>query len=473
MKFASLTLLQPHHDRLKSLLFTSDGKERAAYLLCGKADIKADPWTGTRHDKFVSHKVVPVDQRDVVDHSSRHVSWKTGSFVRMLKEAQDNNLVVAIVHSHPTGLVGFSQQDDRNEPDLCQLAINRNGVGTQVLSLVFDSHGGITGRIWDDPKVCLPLSLIRVFGERFVLHYCGRGQGELAESLNRQALAFGDSLNEDLSQLRVGVVGCGATGSAVLSFLPRHGVRHIAVFDKDIVEESNLNRLHGATLADARAERLKVDVAERGVAELGLGGQVAKYPYWIDDPRCHDALKASDIVFGCTDDNAGRVILNRLPFYYGIPVIDIGLKFEVTDSVPPRMQLCDGRVSVVHPGTSCLLCSSVINLSLAREDFLKRVNPEEYARLRKEGEAYVIGEGNPAPAVGCFTTEVACMALSELIHRIQGFRGEGNEYAQRVRRFNKPGMGDRKQRETRRCNVCGSEEKWGLGDRNNFLGLVG
>jgi molybdopterin/thiamine biosynthesis adenylyltransferase len=46
-------------------------------------------------------------------------------------------------------------------------------------------------------------------------------------AFQRQALAFGQALNQDLVALRVGVIGCGGTGSAVAMLLARLGVGQI------------------------------------------------------------------------------------------------------------------------------------------------------------------------------------------------------------------------------------------------------
>ena len=40
----------------------------------------------------------------------------------------------------------FSPQDDANEPDLMQLAVNRNGDGTNMLSVILTADGRFAGR---------------------------------------------------------------------------------------------------------------------------------------------------------------------------------------------------------------------------------------------------------------------------------------------------------------------------------------
>lgn len=466
----SLTLQEQHLRHLREMLFREDGRERAAYVLCGQAFIESDPWDKKPHRKFISYEVLPVPEDEIISCSQTHITWKTDSLVRALKLAQAKELTIAIFHSHPGGLADFSEQDDVNEPDLLELAQNRNGSDTQMLSVIVTPEGKLVGRLWVSQQEHISLRMIRVIGESFRLHYPGRGQGISAPALHRQALTFGKAFNQDFSVLRVGVVGCGGTGSAVAMLLPKMGVRQIALFDKDVVEDTNLNRLHGATQTDADAKRPKVENIARSLIELGLGVQVRPYQAWIGEPECRDALKACDVIFGCTDDHAGRLRLNRFAYYYATPVFDMGLAIEVSQGEPPEIQALDGRVTVLAPGHTCLLCRGIINPVVAREESLKRNNADEYER--QKAEAYVLGEGNPSPAVVLFTTDVAIMAVEELTHRLQGFRGEGGAVAQRVRKFHL--MTDRRQagNPDPYCPVCGSAQCWGRGDIVPFLDQV-
>ena len=73
------------------------------------------------------------------------ITWKTGSFVSMLKQAEACGQTVAIVHNHPSGIINFSAQDDANELDLTQLAVNRNGIGTNILSVILTVDGQLAG----------------------------------------------------------------------------------------------------------------------------------------------------------------------------------------------------------------------------------------------------------------------------------------------------------------------------------------
>lgn len=474
MIVARLILQEFHINRLSEILIAGDGQERAAYVLCGVANIASDPWDNQQHLKYISHEVLTIPEDEVISRSHLHITWKTNSFVRALKIAQTKGLALAVFHTHGTGFACFSEQDDANEPDLLELAQNRNGADTKILSVIMTPAGELVGRLWISRDSYAPLQTIQVVGQSIRLHYEGRGQGELAPMFHRQALAFGPALTQDLSKMRIGIVGCGATGSAVAMLLPRMGIQKIALFDKDWVEDTNLNRLHGAKQRDADAKRLKVEVLQQELMELGFGSQVKTFPTWISDPLCYDALKSCDLVFGCTDDNAGRIFLNRFAYYYATPVIDMGLAIEVSNDEPPEIKALDGRVTFLLPNLpnhACLLCRGIVNTTRAREESLKRNNPVEYERQKTE--AYVLGEGNRSPSVVIFTTSVATMAIEELIHRLQGFRGANSTVAQRVRKFNlmmdcKPGASSNSN-----CSVCGLSDCWGIGDIEPFLNLVG
>ena len=468
----SLTLRSDHLDGLKRHLLREDKHERAAYILCNRVRIGNDPWDRHSHEKFLTSKILSVPDEDIIDSTPTRVTWQTRSFAQALKSAQINNAIVAIVHNHPTGMTEFSSQDDENEPDLLQMAKNRNGPDTIIISLLLTADKQLAGRVWRDPSPSgsIPLKIIREVGSRIKLHYPDRFKNMNLPAFSRQALAFGEALNQDLRQLRIGVVGCGGTGSAVATLLARLGVGQIALFDKDIVDLTNLNRLHGARQVDADSMLPKVTVVARSITEMGLGVRTIPINAWIGDPTCRDALKSCDVIFGCTDDHDGRLFLNRYAYYYLTPVIDIGLAIDVGKGTLPEILALDGRVTVLGQDHVCLVCREIINPQIAASEALKRQNPTEYEK--RKAEAYVVGEGNPRPAVVTFTTELACMAVNELIHRLQGFRGTDGDSRNRVRKFHLnedrlPGHVPRAA-----CMVCGSDDILGKGDVEPFMGRI-
>ncbi len=467
MTISTLTIRENHYQDLRQFLLRTDQNEHAAYVLCRKAVVGFDPWERQRHEKLLVVDVVPVPDADVVEAAPNLVTWATTSFVSQLKRAHRDGLVVGVAHSHPQGPLSFSSQDDLNEPDLAQLAENRNGAGTQLLSVVMTGDGELRARLWMSCKGFIPVRLIRVIGRRIRLFYPNRGKGLAAVSHHRQALALGCAFTEDIRRLKIAVVGCGGTGSAMVALLARLGVGQLALFDNDIVDTTNLNRLHGAGQADADAMRSKVEVVARSVTELGLGVRVITAQAWVGDPEYRDMLKACDVIFGCTDDHDGRLLLNRYAYYYLTPVFDTGLAIDVTREEPPEIRAMDGRVTVLYPGHTCLACREVVSPARARDEDLRRRTPDVYEKRKLE--SYVVGGDDPNPAVVTFTTETATMAVNELIHRIQGFRGENGAVDQRIRKFNL-GVDVRASKQARDgCRICGDNSVWGCGDTTQFL----
>lgn len=469
MTCVDLTLHEAHEDRLRTLLARADDVEAAAYVLLGSSEIARDPWTGRRRLRLISHEVVPILEEDMVSADARHVSWRTNGFVALLGRAKREGFVPAIVHSHPGGRPVFSEQDDRNEPELYEIIVNRNGPGMPLASILLAGEREWSGRLWKDRGRPIPFDHVAIVGHRFRQMRPASGTKAGGEFLDRQIRMFGPKTVDLLRSLRVAVVGCGGTGSAVAMLLAHLGVGSLVLLDEDIVEASNLNRLHGATRADADAMRAKVEVVAASIAAMGIGVRAVPIRRWVDHTDARDALKACDVIFGCTDDHGGRMMLDRYARFYGVPVIDSGLAIEPR----PEGGFADmsARVTILFDGAPCLACRGVVDGVVAAEEAIKRADPAEHDRRKRE--AYVHGGGDPAPAVVTCTTQAAAMAVDELLQGVTDFRGEGGWAWNRVRRLDRgterrPGAHPRLG-----CSICGDPSIVGRGDIDPFLDRVG
>jgi molybdopterin/thiamine biosynthesis adenylyltransferase len=468
MTLLDVVLQERHLVELRTLLERPDGTEAAAYLLCGQSLIGRDPWERRTRRRLTSYQVVAIPPAAGDSASTTHITWSTDSFVRLLRRARDENLVAGIIHTHPNGPVAFSEQDDDNERDLLQLARNRNGAETSLFSMLWANDSELRARLWEHPKQATDAEVVSVVGPLLKFHYRATASASV-EAFARQSLAFGPKLTAQLRRLRIAVVGCGGTGSATAVLLARLGIGNLLLIDDDIVDVTNLNRLHGATRADADGMRPKVEVLAREIAGMALGTRVVPLQAWVGDPIARDALKSCDIIFGCTDDHDGRLLLNRLAYFYLIPVIDLGLAIEAAPGGGVRD--LTGRVTLLGPDAPCLLCRQIIDAVTARDESLRRQHPEEYERRKREG--YIRGGGNPAPAVVTFTTATACLAVDELLQSLTEFRGREGSVWQRVRRFDL--MADRRPGATQdpACPICSDRTYWGRADIEPFLDRTG
>ena len=133
--------------------------------------------------------------------------------------------------------------------------------------------------------------------------------------------------------------------------------------------------------------------------------------------RAARRLIGADLIFGCTDDNAGRLVLSRLSTYLLTPVIDCGVL--LSSGVDGKLTGIDGRVTVMAPGHACLVCRGRIDVARASAELL---TPEE--RRRREDEGYAPALGANEPAVVTFTTAVAAAAVGEMLERFIGYGPE-------------------------------------------------
>lgn len=465
MSRITFTILEEQRALLQRSIFR-DESEYAALLLCGRSRSR-DPWTGEEEERLVARELIEVPESAFIKRSPVGFTWSTAPFYQAVKRAEPQDLAVAVIHSHPAGYLRFSDADDIAEKETFEIAFNRLESDRPHLSLIMTPDGRLAARCYGPNLKPQPIEMIRVIGRRWRFSYPDVKGATARPAFDRQVRAFGQQSTLDLSQLRIGIVGCGGTGSAVAALLARIGVRHLALFDTDFIDETNLNRLHYSTRVDANLRRLKVDALGEAIAEIGLPISVARIPRHVEDIEARDALKSCDVIFGCTDDHLGRNVLNRLAHFYLIPIIDLGLLID------PRSDggydAFDGRVTVVQPGSPCQVCRGLIKSDIMLDEGLRRKDPAVYEQRRRAG--YVVDMADPSPVVVTFTTEVATMAVNELFQRLNAFRGENGAASERVRRFDEVKEADLLPSGKSRpgCKLCDRRRYDGRGDMEPFL----
>ena len=461
----TFTILAQHYRQLRASLLR-DENEYGALLLCGRSR-QVDPWTGVIEERTLVREVIELPDDAFLERTPTSLVWSTTPLFRLAKSAMAKDYAICVAHSHPGGGLFFSKFDDVADKESFEIVFGRMETERPHLAMVMDDQGEFLVRAYGPDLKPLPVELTRVVGDRFDIRYLGRGQGVSPVEFDRQARVFGSRTVEDLTQLRIGVVGCGGTGSAIASLLTRIGVSRFALIDTDRVDETSLNRLHFSTRADGISGRYKVDVVGDAIAAIGLARSVVRLRHFVDAPECRDAIRACDIIFGCTDDHLGRNFLNRLAHFYLIPVIDLGVLIDPNDQ--GGYDSFDGRVTVIQPGYPCQVCRQLISPQLMLEESMLRRDPQLYEQHRRAG--YIEGGTDPSPVVVTFTTEIAAVAVNELLHRLTGFRGPNGHCAERLRRFDWVKDSDSIPGGKRRadCPLCGLRKCDGRGDMTPFL----
>ncbi len=211
------------------------------------------------------------------------------------------------------------------------------------------------------------------------------------DPFDRQVRAFGRPGQRVLKALHVGIVGVGGTGSPLFEQLVRLGVGKLTVIDPDTLTAGNVTRVYGSGMADV--DRAKVVIAEAHAHRISFGTTVRTLQRSVTALEAAWALRHCDVVFGCTDDNAGRMVLSRLGYWCLMPVIDTGVLID-TASDSGAVSGVFGRVTIVGPGAACLACRSHIDLARAQAEALDPVERRERA-----AEGYAVGLADPDPSV--------------------------------------------------------------------------
>lgn len=407
------TLVLPESIAAELAEMARDAAERAGVLIVGRAGQGGTTRLLARH-LWQS----PAHTYTERVHDSLVLS--SDGWVPALSIAAAMGAGALFVHSHPGGTPMPSRHD--REVDVAldgpfRVRTEQDLYGSLVVSpsprapgFEFTGHVALGTEHGEDTSIDRSLTV----GRRIILSdsYDTPAPIPTAPLFDRQVQAFGGDVQRVLGLLKVGVAGAGGTGSAVLEQLVRLGVRDIVLVDPDILTSANVTRVYGSTHTDV--DRPKVEIQAEHLQRIAPELEITTFQLRTTTSRtAAAALTACDVIFGCTDDDAGRLLLARLATYYLTPVIDCGVLLSSTDGV---LQGIDGRVTTMVPGQACLHCRDRIDVARATAETMS--GPELEVRQR---EGYAPELGGVEPAVVAWTSLVASLALTELLERLTGF----------------------------------------------------
>ncbi len=169
----------------------------------------------------------------------------------------------------------------------------------------------------------------------------------LPSRYQRQTLlaAIGEPGQRRLLDSRVVLVGCGATGSVIATYLARAGIGRLVVLDRDFVERSNLQRQILFTDRDAEETLPKAVAAERALRainpEIAIEGIVTD----ANAASLPPLLTGATLVMDGTDNFETRYLIN-----------DACVR-QVTPWVYSGAVASHGMTMTVRPGESaCFRC---------------------------------------------------------------------------------------------------------------------
>ena len=370
--------------------------------------------------RLLARQIVWVPSEQYSRQDAFGLSIRSEGYVPALAIAEHTGCVPIWFHTHPgEGSCPIPSSHDRVVDDqVAELFRLRSGSPLYVTLIASPSRGDFvfTGTIQQDAMPTVPLDRIWIIGDRLRLSRSfGDSSTITAPEFDRSVRAFGPVVQNTLADMRVGIVGCGGTGSAVAEQLTRLGVRRLTLFDADTLSASNVSRVYGSH--PKQVGHLKAGVLADHLCQIAPDATIEAVIGMITTRSIAERLTDQDVVFGCTDDNAGRLVLSRLSTYFLVPVFDCGVLL----SNGPDGALADInlRVTTLLPGQACLICRNRVDLARAASELL---TPDE--RKKRIDEGYAPALGNIEPAVVTFTTTVASLAVSEFLERLIGYGPE-------------------------------------------------
>lgn len=372
---------------------------------------------GEAEFRLLGREFIPVSDAAYLLRNEDALTIASDGYVNALARAEELNATALWVHTHPgVGACPMpSSHDDIVDGQLAETFRLRSGSDYYGALILSPQNTGVafTGHIGMDHAVPTSISRLWVVGDRFRLtHAYGLPISGPDELFDRNVRAFGAAVQQTLGDLKVAIVGCGGTGSAVAEQLVRLGVRRFLLVDPETLSLSNVTRVYGSGQADIG--RAKVEIAANHIRRVAPESICEMVQSMITVSATAKHLQSCDLIFGCTDDNAGRLVLSRIPTYLLTPVIDCGVL--LSSDLQGNLIGIDARVTTIVPERACLLCRGRIDVSRAGAELL---TPDERRRL--EGEGYAPALGRTEPAVVAFTTLTAATAVSELLERLIGY----------------------------------------------------
>ncbi len=408
----SVVIPQDITDEIRRI--ASHPKETAGVMLAG---IAVSPNGDIR---LLARAIHWVEEAAYTRRERYGLTIKSEGYVHALAEAEIIGAACIWVHTHPgqDSSPIPSEHDhivDREIADLFRLRSGSPYYGTLIFSL-HSSDLSFTGYLQQEGKDSQQIDRLWQVGNRWRLFRAyDSPQPQLSAIFDRNVRAFGAAVQQTLGDLEIGIVGCGGTGSVIAEQLIRLGVRKIILIDPDKLSESNLTRVYGSTASDVG--KPKVQVLKGHLEQIGPDLRCETVQSMVVMESVARRLISCDVIFGCTDDNAGRLVLSRLATYLLTPVIDCGVLLSSNSG--GQLTGIDGRVTILSPGQACLICRNRIDLARAGSELL---TPEE--RVRREDEGYAPALAQIEPAVVTFTSIVGASAVSELLERLIGYGPE-------------------------------------------------
>lgn len=407
MPLTTLAMAGVQHAALRTHLFPGDGLEAAAILLCARGP-------GAR-DRYVVREILPVPYADCLRRTVDFVSWPGEWLERAVERGEKEGLAVILAHSHPGGLLAFSELDDASDQEAISALFQ--AYGSVHGSAVMTPDGSIYARLYEPEMVARAIDLVTVAGDEIAFFWADRA---------RRPVAFTSGMTAELGRLVAVVIGVSGTGSIIAEQAARLGFGRVILIDFDKIERKNLNRILNSTSAQAAAEMFKVLAFAQAVTEYRGAGIAVPVAASLDTRDAVIAAAQGDTLFSCVDSLHARQVADLMAAAFLMPLFDMGVTIPARGHGQAAEAIIDavGRVDYVQPGGSSLMTRGVYSPATVRAEYLRMADVRAHAVELAQG--YFASAVEEAPAVISLNMRAASAAMNEFILRAYPFRLEPN-----------------------------------------------
>jgi len=143
-----------------------------------------------------------------------------------------------------------------------------------------------------------------------------------------------------LMNSKVVIIGCGATGSVTAINMVRSGIGEVTIIDRDIVDESNLQRQILFDEEDIGKE--KALIAEKRLKKANSFSKVKGIVDHVCPSNIENLIKKNDIVLDCTDNMETRFLINDACVKMNLPWIYCGAiaTYGMVKAIIPKKTAC-------------------------------------------------------------------------------------------------------------------------------------
>lgn len=426
---ARLVITEAHFATLRKHLLQADGLERACFALLGR---RMSLYAAEEIAELYVHQLLLPNDHDYADQHTTAVEprpeFVLDTFTQYVRSGVPGYLHA---HSHPfSNDADFSPIDDQYFPGMQQslrnylrLINSEREKNLLFIRLVYGQlEEGFRAECVDaGGRLIAQINELRVVGPggiRTISRACPSGQlritrhgqdARLLQGLFERNVRFlGEAGQRKILQSHLVICGAGGLGSFVLAQAKGLGFRRITIIDPDRVEQTNLNRLIGATPTDIGQPKVETLAAElrRYDPQIVVRAICAK----VQEETARQAIIEGNVIVNCLDNDAARLEVQILTARHLKPLLDLGSGIMLKSNQQSVAEM-GGQAVFYIPGEACLICQGLDPTRIVSEPI----------RAIQRAAGYIAGTEETPASVVTLNAVIAGLGMDLLMKYLTGF----------------------------------------------------